>query len=122
MTRRRFHRLVLLTLGLCGVLHLGCQELFPQRSEGEKLYRRLCADCHGFDASGNTPRFMGDPRADLLDATWYEVSGGDGAIASVIRTGIPGRRHPENPDLTPEQAQAIVEHIRHLRQEAGTGN
>lgn len=108
--------LCLLTVGSW----IGCRQIFPQRTEGEKLYRQRCAECHGLRGSGNTPRFMGDPAADLLDESW-EHGRDDGSMIRVIRRGVPARM-PANDDLTKEQAQAIVDHVRSLRREYGTGN
>jgi mono/diheme cytochrome c family protein len=90
----------------------GCG-LLPQRSEGEKLWRARCAECHGVDASGNTPRFMGNANADLLDDSWQHGDG-PGAWSVAIREGIPGSM-PPNPDLTREQVRALTDYLRELR-------
>jgi mono/diheme cytochrome c family protein len=99
------------------LLLAGCDEVLPRRSEGEKLYRRLCAQCHGVDGSGNTPRYMGTYQADLLDESWQH-GGGEGDIKRVIREGVFGRM-PDNPDLTAAQVDAIYEHLMALRARAG---
>jgi mono/diheme cytochrome c family protein len=98
-----------------GLALAGC-DLLPQRSEGEKLWRSRCAECHGLDGSGNTPMYMGQANADLLDDGW-EHGGESGAWAVVIREGLFGRM-PGNPDLTREQVRALVEYLRQLRGEA----
>lgn len=93
----------------------GC-DLFPWRSEGERLWRQRCAECHGLDGSGNTPRYMGNYKADLLDDTWQR--GGDpGDWAVMIREGLFGEM-PPNEDLTPEQVRALTDYLRVLRGEA----
>jgi len=108
---------VALTIGLlAATLALGaCDQLFPQRSEGEKLWRQRCAECHGLDARANTPRFMGDYKADLTDDSW-EHGSDPGSWAVVIREGIFGSM-PANPDLSREQVKALVDYLRVLRGE-----
>jgi mono/diheme cytochrome c family protein len=105
----------LLTLAI-SALALGACNLLPQRSEGEKLWRARCAECHGFDGSGNTPMYMGNARADLLDNIW-EHGGEPGSWEVVIRNGVFGSM-PSNQDLTREQLQALVHYLRQLRGEA----
>jgi mono/diheme cytochrome c family protein len=91
----------------------GC-DLLPARSEGEKLWRARCAECHGLDGSGNTAGYMSDGAADLLDDHW-ENGDGPGAWEVVIRSGVFARM-PANPDLTREQVKALVAYLRELRQ------
>lgn len=87
----------------------GCQELFPRRTPGEKLYHRLCAKCHGADGAGNTPRYMGNAWADLADGSWRH--GGDpGSLEMVIREGVFGEM-PGNPDLSVEEMRQLVDHV-----------
>lgn len=93
----------------------GCDEVFPHRSEGEKLYRKLCTECHGVDAAGNTPRYMGNAWADLRDDLWR--NGGDPvSMEYTVRNGIFGQM-PANPELTRDEIRAIVDHVRVLRGE-----
>jgi len=94
---------------------LGC-DLLPRRPLGEQLWRDRCAECHGVDGSGNTPRYMGNANADLLDDSWQR-GGEPGAWEVVIREGVFGSM-PANPDLTREQVRALVDHLRQLRGEA----
>jgi mono/diheme cytochrome c family protein len=92
-------------------------ELFQPRSEGEKLWRKLCAECHGVDGSGNTPRYMGEPFADLRDGAWR----GDGDRASletVIRDGIFGKM-PGHDELSTAQMRALLDYLYQLRGERG---
>ena len=104
-----------LSLALLGNAFWACQDLFPHRSEGEKLYLDRCADCHGTDAQGNTVQYMGEPYADLRDDNWKN-GGGDEAIEMVIREGVFAKM-PKNDDLTEHQIKAIVTHLRVLRGE-----
>ena len=94
----------------------GCDALFPKRSEGEKLWRQRCSECHGIDARGNTPQYMGNYKADLSDDTWSHGSD-PGSWAVTIREGVFGSM-PANPDLSREQVAALVQHLRELRGEA----
>jgi mono/diheme cytochrome c family protein len=93
-----------------------CDQLFPKRSEGEKLWRQRCAECHGLDGRANTPRYMGDYKADLTDDSW-EHGSDPGSWAVAIREGIFGSM-PANPDLSREQVKALVDYMRVLRGEA----
>jgi mono/diheme cytochrome c family protein len=95
---------------------LGCDLLLPARSPGEKLWRSRCAECHGGDGAGNTPRYMGNYKADLLDDDW-EHGAEPGSWGVVIREGVFGQM-PANPDLTREQVSALVQYMRQLRGEA----
>jgi mono/diheme cytochrome c family protein len=104
-----------LLVAVAGAALAGCN-LLPQRSEGEKLWRARCAECHGLDGSGNTPMYMGQPNADLLDDGW-EHGGEPGSWEIVIREGLFGQM-PGNPDLTREQVRALVQYLRQLRGEA----
>ena len=103
--------LVLATLGLL----VGCDVLFPHRSAGEKLFRDRCAKCHGIDAAGNTPGYMGNPWADLRDSHWK--NGGDPvSIERVIRAGVFGQMPPSS-DLDEAQIRALIDYLRVLRGE-----
>jgi mono/diheme cytochrome c family protein len=117
-TARRPHLLVAATVALvaAGSIALaGCDTIFPKRSEGEKLWRDRCAGCHGIDAKGNTPQYMGTYSADLTDDSWKHGSE-PGSWAVVIRQGVFGDM-PANPDLSRQQVQALVDYIRVLRGE-----
>jgi len=97
----------------------GC-EMFTSRSPGEKLWRERCADCHGLDAQGNTPRYMGENFADLTDDSW-RTGGDDYTISDVIRRGVFGKM-PANSDLTDEQVAEIVAWLRYLRGEESSAD
>lgn len=99
----------LATLAACDVLQ--------PRSEGEKLWRKLCAECHGVDGTGNTPRYMGEPFADLRDGSWRTDSD-RGTLESVVREGVFGKM-PAHDELTAAQMRALLDHLYKLRGERG---
>jgi mono/diheme cytochrome c family protein len=104
------------SLALVLLALVACDILFPHRSEGEKLWRKHCADCHGLTAEGNTPSYMGNVYADLTDNLWKDSSGDDDSIEAVIHDGVFAQM-PENPSLTHEERKAIVGYLRVLRHE-----
>ncbi len=107
---------LVLAVAAAGVALAGCDTIFPKRSEGEKLWRQRCSQCHGVAGDGNTPQYMGNVKADLLDDNWQH--GGDpGSWAVVIREGVFGSM-PANPDLSRDQVNALVQQLRELRGEA----
>lgn len=108
------HRAFALVVSLSMLSLTGCDLLKP-RPLGEKLWRSRCADCHGIDGSGNTPRFMGNPWADLRDNNWKH--GGDrSTVESVVREGIFGKM-PAVDDLTAEEMRALLDYLYQLRGE-----
>jgi mono/diheme cytochrome c family protein len=90
-------------------------DMFAARSPGEKLWRARCADCHGLDGRGNTPRYMGESYADLTDDSW-RTSGDENTIGDVIRQGVFGKM-PANADLSDEQVAELISWLRYLRGE-----
>jgi mono/diheme cytochrome c family protein len=95
---------------------VACDVLFPHRSEGEKLWRKYCAECHGLTAEGNTPAYMGNPYADLTDNLWKDCGGDDDSIETLIHDGVFAQM-PENTTLTHEQRKAVIGYLRVLRHE-----
>lgn len=87
------------------------------RSPGEKIWRSRCAECHGLDASGNTPRYLGREWADLTDDSWRRYGGDDAALESVIREGIFGEM-PAGAELSASEMRALLDHLHKLRWEA----
>lgn len=95
----------------------GCHDLFPKRSPGEKLYRKYCSECHGVDARGNTPRFMGNAYADLRDDTWKTAAASDGAIGAVIETGVFGQMPAFSDRMSAEEIRQVANYLLVLRGE-----
>lgn len=94
----------------------GC-DFLVQRSPGEKLWRDLCVECHGVDGAGNTPRYMGDPYADLRDDAW-KFDGDRATVEGVIRDGIFGEM-PAHDELTAVEMKALLDYFYKLRGERG---
>lgn len=117
--RRPLASLPLLALA-AGLALAGCDELFPHRSPGEQLFRDKCAECHGYDGAGNTPRFMGDPWADLTDDEWKE-GGSDVEVETAVREGVFGKM-PAFPNLTARQMRELLAYLRTLRHETSDGS
>ncbi len=118
MSRCRI-RVAAAAVALLPALALGtaCNEMFAS-SPGERLWRRHCAECHGVDGSGNTPRYMGQPYADLRDGTWSY--GGDRAsIENVTREGIFAKMPAYQEKLTSEEIRQIIDYLYELRGERG---
>ena len=114
-------RYALFTLTLTAAVALaGCDHLpFLKRSPGEKVWRKHCANCHGAQGTGETPGFMGEQYASLVDDNW-RAGGNDGAMESVIRNGVFGKM-PGFPQLTPDEVKAVIDHIHALRGERTSG-
>jgi mono/diheme cytochrome c family protein len=116
---RSRYLLFALTLTTAAAL-AGCDSLpFPRRSQGEKVWRKHCAQCHGINGSGDTPGYMGQPYADLRDDV-SRAGNNDGSMESVIRDGVFGKM-PGFPQLTPEEVRAVIDHIHVLRGEGTSG-
>lgn len=114
-------RNALFTLALTAAVALaGCDHLpFLKRSAGEKVWRKHCANCHGIQGTGETPGFMGEQYASVVDDNWRSGSN-DGAIEAVIRNGVFGKM-PGFPQLTPDEVRAVIDHIHVLRGERTSG-
>lgn len=110
MRRRRVHHAALcLLFAACAGCGIGAQ------SDGEKLWRKHCADCHGLDGSGNTPRYMGTPGADLRDAAW-QFGSDRSSVENVVREGIFGQM-PAFDQLSNAEMRALLDYFYKLRGE-----
>lgn len=116
--RARPALLATVTLGLVALVGTGgCSEILPQRSEGEKLYRKHCADCHGIGGTG-TAAYLGNHTVDLTDASWEHVSGVDGSMQIFLDDGLFGVHDEYGDELTDEQIRAVIDHLKTLRGES----
>lgn len=97
------------------VVMSACDEVMPKRSAGEKLFRKHCAECHGYDAKGQTVRYMGNNYANLRDDMWRYDSDAPG-MEQTLRGGLVFL-HPTYDKLTDEQLRQITDHILRLRGE-----
>jgi mono/diheme cytochrome c family protein len=57
-------------------------------SDGQRLYQRYCASCHGSNAEGGPGNDLIPAAPDLTDQEWKQGST-DGEIFSVIKNGVP---------------------------------
>jgi putative copper resistance protein D len=55
---------------------------------GTALFRKMCAPCHGVNATGGSGNDISPPSPDLTDAEWQH-GGTDGEIFFNIKEGIP---------------------------------
>jgi mono/diheme cytochrome c family protein len=92
-----------------------CDEVMPKRSAGEKLFRKHCAECHGYDAEGQTVRYMGNNYANLRDDMWRHYGDARG-MEQTIRDGLVFL-HPTYGKLTDQEIRQITDHIFKLRGE-----
>jgi len=100
---------------LAAVLLTGCDEWLA-KSPGEKLWRRHCAECHGLDGAGNTPRYMGNSYADLTDDSWRVGNGDRGSLEAVVREGVFGEM-PAFDQLSREEMRDLLDYLASLRGE-----
>ena len=101
-------------LAALGLLASGC-EMFEAKDPGERVFRRLCANCHGLDGRGNTVRYMSNDWADLTDNSW-KTYGDDGSLEAVIREGVFSQM-PAHDELSREEMRALLDYLRKLRGE-----
>ena len=110
--------LTLAGLSLAALALGGCDLIFPQRTEGETLWRKHCAECHGLDGSGNTPGYMGNNWADLKDDHWKTGGASSSSFSRVVRQGVFGEMPGYSSEvLSQQQIKEIYEHLRVLRGE-----
>ncbi len=86
-----------------GVVLAGC-DLIPKRSPGARLWRQRCAECHGVTGNGNTPQYMGNVKADLLDDR----------LAYKVRSKSIQNRSSE-PERLDERVRDVAEYVLELK-------
>ena len=101
-----------LALAACDAI----EDKLVRREPGERLYRRLCSDCHGLDGRGNTALGMGKDYANLVDdISKYGTE--SGTMENLVRDGVFAEM-PAHPELTSQEVRQIVDHVLKLRGES----
>jgi mono/diheme cytochrome c family protein len=92
----------------------------PPRAEGERLFQKNCARCHGKAGTGTGPEYLGyQPRPRNLRNVLFLASINDDRIARSVYDGVAGTAMPSFRDkLKPNDLWAVVEQV---RQFSGTG-
>ena len=93
------------SIWLLPLLWLGLAPAFGA-PDGQRLYDRNCAACHGSNGTGG----VGVPLA--LPDFQYQVT--DDYLATTIRKGRPGRVMPAFEELSDAEVEALVNHVRSL--------
>lgn len=88
----------------------------PRQEPGERLWRKHCAQCHGLDGSGNTPSYLGEVYADLLDNTWHTAAPDRGSLDAVVREGVFGKM-PAFDHLSRDEMRDLLDYLAELRGE-----
>ena len=98
-----------LSLAACDAI----EDAVMRREPGERMYRRLCADCHGLDGRGNTALSMGKDFANLVDG-FSKYGDEAGSMENVVRDGVFAEM-PAHPELTPTEMRQIIDHVLKLQ-------
>jgi mono/diheme cytochrome c family protein len=86
------------------------QQERPNLTVGELLWQRNCAVCHGTDGQGGR-----EAKVNFRAPEWQERMT-DAAITRTIAGGKPPAMPAFADLLSPEQIQALVQHLRSLRE------
>ena len=100
-----------LASGVLLPLLAGC---LPGRTDGERLYRRHCAGCHGVDGGGGV-RYQADEGANLLDETWKFGADPSQIEYSLVAEEVRGHT---TWDFTSQERTQLVDHVLALRGES----
>lgn len=111
MSRRITIPVVALTLVWASLT--ACNELGGQRSPGENLFRRYCAECHGLDAAGKVPKYRSYEAANLLDDHWKFGGDPNSMRQTIVDGSFP--MMPAFDHLTNDEIKAILGYVRELR-------
>lgn len=132
--RRAVHRLgTAAATVLCGALlpFAGPVGPFPEvvgaaaraqetAEEGERIYERWCAECHGAEGRGDGPaadRMLPRPR-DFTEARYQVRTTASGSLPTdedllhALRAGLPGTTMPGWPNLARGERRAVVSYIK----------
>jgi high-affinity iron transporter len=86
-----------------------------QQLEGEGLFIRGCASCHGAVGAGEgaLARALTKLPPEIGTVAW-QMERSDAQLAQVVHDGIPGTAMPPSPELTTAQVSSIVAYLRTL--------
>lgn len=93
------------------VCYLMSSETIAGAIDGQELYKKHCAICHGNDGKGKTDLGEGLGARDFTDKTWQD-SITDEEIVEQITNGTPEKMFPFKDKLTPEEMKALVPVVR----------
>ena len=81
---------------------------------GARAWRRRCQACHGPDGAGRTRFAEGRPFANLTDGRWRHGPARE-EIRRLVAEGDPASTMPPfSGTLTPEEIDAVVDHVLRL--------
>jgi high-affinity iron transporter len=86
-----------------------------QQLEGEGLFIRGCASCHGALGAGDgaLARSLTKLPPEIGTIAW-QMERSDAQLAQVVHDGIPGSAMPASPELSDRQVQSVVAYLRAL--------
>ncbi len=100
---------------LSGVALLGMALGCGTQTEGAKLWRHHCAECHGLEGRGNLLGYSRYPLVNLVDDAW-SGSSDTGSLEEIVLQGV----FPVMPafdQLDDDELRAIMDHLQMLRGE-----
>jgi high-affinity iron transporter len=83
--------------------------------EGEGLFIRGCASCHGVAGAGDgtLARALTKLPPEIGTVAW-QMERSDAQLAQVVHAGLPGTAMPGSPELSAEQVTSVVAYLRSL--------
>ncbi|HWP38634.1 MAG TPA: cytochrome c [Gemmatimonadales bacterium] len=104
----------LVVLAVAGVMSIGAFAPAQQGSEGQELYEKYCAACHGQKGVPTRTAQATWPNLRAFTEPGFLETRSDDSIVAVTHSGI-GRDMPARKDrLTREQLMAIARYVRSL--------
>ena len=91
------------------------QQVPPEYQEGQKLFHRVCSNCHGSDAMGGQTKA---PR--LIDPEYMPPNFTDEDIRDTIINGSSsGKMPPQRVSFNDRQITEIIKYLRYAQRAAG---
>ena len=86
-----------------------------QQMEGEGLFIRGCASCHGAVGAGDASfaRALSKLPPEIGSVAW-QMERSDAQLAQAVHDGLPGTAMPPSPELSPSQLASLVAYLRTL--------